>query len=276
LSESERSVVRDAAWVTREYGEEKWARMLAEARRLLLDGEDSLARAVAGLNAFQRGEPGIESKEIVLLGGRVQVPAALAYDGLYATVARRLQRLGGDADVVLELGCGWGRSLFELWLGGGPRRARYCAGEFTAAGRECAALLAGLEPALSLEVFAFDFHQPAYPAAARGRKLLVYTLHAIEQAPILRAEAVDGLLALAEEVVGFHLEPVGWQLRPAGSAEAAAGEAYARRHDYNRNLVELLREFEAAGRISIERALPDFAGVNPNNPGALIEWRKRA
>ena len=99
----------------------------------------------------------------VALGERVSLPASLAWHGSYALVAEAVIAACRDRTrAVIDLGCGWGRSLFEIWLRGGPRLATYHALEFTAAGLDCVTALAALEPAMSIRTARFDFRHPDF------------------------------------------------------------------------------------------------------------------
>ena len=53
---------------------------------------------------------------------------------------------------------------------------------------------------------------------------------------------------------------------------AGTSRAYAEHHDYNRDLLEVLRAEEAAGGLRIEAIEPDVLGLNPDNATTLVRW----
>jgi len=64
-----------------------------------------------------------------------------------------------NADCIVELGCGYGRNLFELYYGGGPR-VPYYGGELALAGQRLGTTLAELNPDLEFYFHPFDHTAP--------------------------------------------------------------------------------------------------------------------
>jgi|SRR5580704_7836961 hypothetical protein len=273
-------VSRDRAWIEREFGREKWRAALDRIRGLCEAGETSLARAVATLNADETEGAGLEPVEIVLAGRRVAVPARFAYAGFYALVrAVLLARCETiRPDLIVELGAGWGRNLFDLWLGGSPRAARYASMEFTGSGREATALLADFERDLPIEIHPFDYYAADAMPLEAGRRVLVFTVFSVDQIPYFPVQAIERVLELGAEVWGVHFEPFGWQCRDElGRADLVGSSSdYAARHDYNRDFWPVMRQLEQGGSIAIERVEPELYGANPANAASLLCWRKTA
>jgi hypothetical protein len=271
-------VSRDRAWIEREFGRERWSAVLGRVRDLQAGGETSLARAIAALNRDDCGDAGLDRGDIVLAGRRVGVPSVFAYPGFYALVrnvlAQRCEAI--RPDLIVELGAGWGRNLFDLWLSGGPRDARYAALEFTASGRDATGLLGEFEAGLRLEVHPFDYYAPDLAAVTSGRRVLVFTVFSIDQIPTMSAAMIEATLHLGAEVWGVHFEPFGWQCRDELGRSDLVGSSptYAARHDYNRNFWPVMRELEQRGVIAIERVDPELYGANPDNAASLLLWRK--
>ena len=273
-------VVRDRAWIEREYGRDKWPAVRARIDALIAGGETALARMVGRLNRDEVERSGLDETAVTVLGRPVTVPAALAYPGFYA-LARHLLLEACDGfgpalppDLVVELGSGWGRNLFQLWLDGGPRAARYAALEYVAAGRDCTQRLAALEPGLDLTTLAFDYHAPAFPPLAPGKRALVYTVFSVDQIPEVSSSVFEAVLGLGETVRGLHLEPFGWQARERWPGLTGSSAAYARRHDYNRNFWPLMTDLERRGLIAIDRVIPEICGPNSENAASLLLWSK--
>ena len=265
-------VVRDAAWIEREYGREKWPaieRLVDE----VVEREDDLVRVVSEVVRRERYPQGpLARVEAVFGGGRTEVPAAVARGGYQALIVDTvLEHCSADTELVVELGSGWGRNLFLTWLGGGPRRARYVAAEYTAAGRRVAARLASLAPGLDMASIPFDYHAPDLGLVTAGRRALVFTAHSVEQIAHLPETVVDRVRGLADEVTCIHFEPVGWQFRKRDLE--GSSERYAAEHDYSANLASLLQERARAGELELLAVIPEAVGVNPANATTVVVWR---
>ena len=59
----------------------------------------------------------------------------------------------GPYDSIVELGCGYGRNLIEIFYRGGPTDVRYFGGEFTQSGVEIASKLAAATPKMNAKFF---------------------------------------------------------------------------------------------------------------------------
>jgi hypothetical protein len=103
------------------------------------------------------------------------------------------------------------------------------------------------------------------------RHAVVFTAHSIEQIPHVKPELVEAIRRVAREVTCLHFEPVGWQLDHY--SDVGSTREYAERHDYNRNLIPVLRAAEAAGDIAIELIHPDVFGIKPENSTTAIRWK---
>ncbi len=90
--------------------------------------------------------------------------------------------------------------------------------------------------------------------------------------PVLKKEALAGLLGMARDLTCLHFEPVGWQLdkKDRKPGKGASNEAYVEENDYNRNLWPLLKELQDEGRIRIDRVEAEVFGVVPENCVSII------
>lgn len=289
--------VRDAGLVREQY-EDHWGFVLAQARAAVAAEPHNLARAHALCSAAFAHRPvkrrWLRGRRIAaLLAGRPLPPSLSrrAIDAISrAAVADLL--LGycrPETARIIELGSGWGANLFNLWFAGGPRTAEYVALEYTAAGRETAALLAATDAALALRTAPFDYFKPELSAYVSTDSTLVFTCHSIEQITALGDAIFDALLALPGLDCVVHIEPVGWQLdsgtpwepvmtalswiTPPTLSLAVEERRRTRAKRYNTDLVPRLRALERTGRIAIERIERNFVAPNPFNPGTVIVWR---
>ncbi len=269
------AVSRTAAWIDREYGREKWPaieRFIDEA--IAAEGpRPDLARVIRTVSRHERGWGGAaaEPAQVALNGVVTAAPRAAAV-GAYLTVIPEVvvdACRDNGAELIVDIGSGWGQHLLTVWLAGGPRHATYVAAEYTEAGRRAAARLAALASEISFRAVPFDLHAPDLSVLGTVSSAVVLTVHAIEQAPSVDAAFFDAVLGLAPVVRGVHFEPIGWQMRPG---EDTASRAYAERNDYNRNLWSLLRAEADGGRIRIDTVVADAVGLNPQHPTSLVTW----
>ena len=86
----------------------------------------------------------------------------------------------GDVDCIVELGCGYGRNLFEMYYGGGPR-VPYYGGELALAGQRLGTSLAELNPDLDFSFHQFDHIAPNLNWLPSYEKVFFMTVHTIEQ-----------------------------------------------------------------------------------------------
>ncbi|MGI9539748.1 MAG: hypothetical protein ACR2N6_06330, partial [Miltoncostaeaceae bacterium] len=258
-------VRRDRTWVEREYGDEKWP-AIGELldRQLAGDPSATLHRA---LFSVERAE----WRASLPWPGRSSVEIGSSVGAARSVVLERVLELADGADLVVELGSGWGRNILTSWVVGGPPSALYCGAELTRAGRTVAARLAGLEPRLRFRSLPFDFTDPDLAPLGRHRRAIVFSRHGIEQVSTIDERPFLAAAELADHVVGVHLEPVGWQ-EGLGPDPDAAGR-YAERHDYNRNLLAVLRRLDSAGVIRLgEPAVPDVRWPEALSAGCLVTW----
>ena len=63
---------------------------------------------------------------------------------------------------------------------------------------------------------------------------------------------------------------------PRDCAAGEPAEVYALRHDYNRNLWQVIEVLAREGSIAICAAEPDLFGLQPDYPLSLVHWRREA
>jgi hypothetical protein len=263
-------VTRDTAWVEREYGREKWPAVDAILDDVLarLGQRASMPRALAEVDRAARraARPSPALSEAELAAGAAVV-RSLAVESLVGAA--------DGADLVIELGAGWGYNVLQAAVAGGPLDALYVAAELTPAGRRVAERLAALPGAPRFLALPYDHRRAQLGGLPPARRAAVLTCHSVEQVPALPEETIGRVAAIADEVVCVHLEPVGWQ-EGLGPAPLVARE-YAERNDYNRDLLPVLRRLAARGAIRLEHVeVPRVAWLKPQSAGCLVRWRAGA
>jgi hypothetical protein len=266
-------VNRDAEHVQREYGREKWPAVARAIERVLQSEQvPDLSRVLRLVAREQwREEDSLQLSQAVVGGQVVELPRSAAFGAEQAIVLEMLlAACTAGTDLIVELGSGWAWHLLSLWCSGGPPAARYVAAEYTEAGRDASENLASLDPRLHFQALPFDYAQPDLGAVSSADEAVVFTVNSVEQVPRIDPAVFDAIRGLAEHVTCVHCEPVGWQL---GETAGGSSHDYAEENDYNRDLVDRLREEEAGGRLRIEGLAVNVVGTNPRNATTVIRWR---
>jgi len=262
-----------------------WAAVLEKSMCLVQEGNTNLARVLSLLN--KPSEKSAHARSLRFYGHRVagkRIPgiADHAYEPLiFEQIVQRELGRAIDADTVniIELGSGYSKNLFDIWLNGGPLDANYIGMEYTSAGRDCSSYLARLEPHLRYQSFEFDYYKPVLPDFDRDAKTFVFSCYSIEQITKLGFETFDALLAIPGLYRVVHIEPVGWQKGPRLLPFPTEPMLWlstwvsARRARYNRNLVGIINSLVRAGKITLNHAPKvDYLAHRPNLPGTVLTW----
>jgi hypothetical protein len=256
----------------RENYEREWETILGLVQRHIGAGEKSLSRVLRLVEAEWR-RMDLKPTKGTSFGETVTLPRAAIFGARQALRTRTLIRACmPSTKTIVELGSGWGNNLLDLYLSGGPADAHYHALEPTRSGRECAKLLANLEPGLHLAASEFDYDRPDYSTIpSLTPHVVVFTSHSIETIPHLSESAITGLLSLGTAVTGVHFEPVGWQLSE-NVGDAGATREYSLKNRYNENLWDILKGLEREGKITVTTAVPDIFHHKTYNASCLIIW----
>ena len=179
----------------------------------------------------------------------------------------------GPYDAIIELGCGYGGNLFEIFYGGGPREAKYIGGEFTKSGIEIAQKLAKKAPKMKTEFFHFNHLEPKLPFKKPFKRAFVFTCHSIEQVMQINENWFDEVVKAGEFVRGAHLEPFGFQLKNSGPLSDMHKD-FMIQNSWNINFAEVLRQAVERKIVKDEQIFLEM-GVTPDiNVGSLAFWSK--
>lgn len=222
-------------------------------------------------------EPHIKDTNIALYSKRgfngniIILPKHISYD--FITLLIDLIDATGPYDAIIELGCGYGRNLFEIFYGGGPRDAKYIGGEFTKSGVEIAQKLAKKAPKMKTEFFHFNHLEPKLPFKKPFKRAFVFTCHGIEQVMQINENWFDEVVKAGEFVRGAHLEPFGFQLKNSGPLSDMHKD-FMIQNSWNINFAEVLRQALERKIIKDEQIFLEM-GVTPDvNVGSLAFWSK--
>lgn len=222
-------------------------------------------------------EPHIKDTNIALYSKRgfngniIILPKHTSYD--FRTLLIDLIDATGPYDAIIELGCGYGRNLFEIFYGGGPREAKYIGGEFTKSGVEIAQKLAKKASKIKTEFFHFNHLEPKLPFKKPFKRAFVFTCHSIEQVMQINENWFDEVVKAGEFVRGAHLEPFGFQLKNSGPLSDMHKD-FMIQNSWNINFAEVLRQALERKIIKDEQIFLEM-GVTPDvNVGSLAFWSK--
>lgn len=195
-----------------------------------------------------------------------------------AALLAELAEIYGPFDVIVELGCGYGRNLFEMIDQYDDDRVRYVGGELAPSGIELAREIAALHEAGDRFSFApFDHMQPDFSLIGAAQRVLILTVHSIEQVHRLPTDYFHRLAGAAPEVVGIHIEPFGFQVNPTlGPATVEQIKFFTTRR-WNNNMHRVLRRAEADGALVVDHvALECFLPADAINQSSLAIWHRTA
>jgi SAM-dependent methyltransferase len=182
----------------------------------------------------------------------------------------------GPYDAIIELGCGYGRNLFEIFYRGGPADSQYCGGELTQSGVEIAGELAALDPRMKARFFHHDHLAPDFGHLPRFDRALVFTVHSLEQVWMMNPALFLALAGLAREVTGVHLEPFGFQMAKLGPVTEAHAALF-RENGWNENFAAALQQARENRWVNVTYASTEiFLPEDPQNPTSLAIWTSPA
>lgn len=239
------------------------------------DGEDRFAYEKNSFGDDELGPSGLPAFRIAALRGRHVVLSFHANACLSGFIIDFIEETG-PYDVIVELGCGYGRNIFEIWYGGAPVDAHYFGGEYTESGVALARRLAGLDACVPAKFFHFDHRVPNLTAVPRGRRALVFTVHSLEQVRLIHPEWFAAAAGVADEVVGLNLEPFGFQVAELGETSRMQRAEFSIR-GWNTNFVDALMAAREGGLVDLTyMATEMFVSNDHTNSTSLAVWRAPA
>lgn len=184
-----------------------------------------------------------------------------------------------SCDLFLDLGCGWGHRMFDVWRAGIAPAARFVGGDRSDSSRNLVTTIGTLFPEMDVNWFRCDLLNPDFAAIAGApRRIALMTCAAIEQVNYLGPTLFDRLLARFPdaEITGIHLEPITFQFGddypPPPYADVARDRAAAEKLGYNMDLYAQVKAHPQLSIATVEHALHDTGN---GNSYSLLVWKKR-
>ena len=287
------TVGQELKW--RLFYDQAWAARAAYLRGLIAGGERNVVRLLRRLDAqtrkyritmtaegtsftpnpwpagFDIGPAGVPLLRPTSFRGNGSVVPFHTHDDFAAFIVDYIDQ-AGPFDAVIELGCGYGRNLFDVYYGGGPTHCRYYGGELTESGVLLARELAALEPDMKAEFFSFDYLDPKLDHLPSFDRALVFTAHSIEQVCKIDASLFGVIAGVARRVDCVHFEPFGFQVAALGPA-SQAHRNQAVENNWNVNFAEALDEARKQFGIELTCLVTEsFLPSDPQNPTSLAVW----
>lgn len=169
------------------------------------------------------------------------------------------------AEVVIELGCGYGYNLWMLQRQFPDKL--YIGGEYSRSAVKLASVL--FQKNAKIKVDEFNFYDQKYDLLnhCKSAKVVVFTAHAIEQLP--SAKHTLNVLTSYRSIQGFiHFEPI-HELYD-DSLLGLMRRRYTEVNDYNRDLLTCL---QSHSEIDLLETSPHAFGINPIHPTSIIRWK---
>lgn len=183
-------------------------------------------------------------KGVVRIGTREEWHRAMDEVVIRATSAH----IDPDCDLIVDLGCGWGHRMFDMWCIGIGSRARFIGGDRSEYSRRLVEDISRLFPEMRVDWFPFDFLTPDFRALPQNaRNICVFTCCAIEQVQQIGSALFDALSEQfpSAKIRGVHLEPIAFQLAenygPSPNVDVERDRRAARRKGYNLDLFAQIR-----------------------------------
>lgn len=174
-----------------------------------------------------------------------------------------------EADLVLDLGCGWGHRMVDVFLRG--VKAQFYGGDRSQHSRNLCRSVAALFPEMRVDWFAFDFLEPDFAGVIGNySNVCVFTCHAIEQVEFLGSAFLHSLFQRFPDtkITGVHLEPVAPQI---DSTQTQLAD-HLNRLRYNKDLLRVLRDDP---RLEVVEAVPIIFTSSTAIPTSLVHWQSK-
>ena len=267
---------RDENFVLNEYDIHKWPTVVRLAKDEIKKGETNITRLLNKINIKNRNKNSDKIIKIILNNQNVKIPVEFAISGNQSYICQKiLSCCTKNTTAIIELGSGYGRNLFWTWLYGGPQKIKYFGLEYTKSGREASDIIASLEKNINFISKEFNYYDPNFSFLKDiGGHIVFFTVHSIEQIPLLDKRVFTELLSLGKNFTCIHFEPIGWQITHKKTKKGSTKE-YANLHDYNTNLYNEILKLKKEKLISINEVLPNFLCINPKNGTSVISWNPK-
>ncbi len=248
------------ASVQREFGQDKWGALLQQTEANPSFGLCEVEGLEVNLDALT---PFFEKGNFYLASERVVLEKHLA---LYAEVLTPHLK---NASALVEMGAGFGSKLLNLAKQKTFAHLPLFAAEFTESGQKLLRLLSERE-GHPVDVGFCDFGDPLSCALPIPTGSVIFTSYAAHYIPELPANFPNFFAKFKPQRV-IHFEPC-YEHFDSGQLHDLMCQRYFQLNDYTRNLVSVLKNAQAQGKLRIMREEKKVLGGNPFLPVSILEW----
>ncbi len=189
---------------------------------------------------------------------------------IYDTISNQID---DNTEVIIELGAGWGRNLFALYMNKNIKNIDLIMSEVTNSGREICSVISKHYniPIVNTYFNYYDWHDLIKLIKNKKYKnICVYTSHSIEQITLLDKQLFYDFLNI-DDIISLkftHIEPVGFQIH--------GNKQFTGKAEYNQNLNTILSDLSNNNKIKITYVNPDcFSIGSMNTCSSVIQWEKQ-
>jgi len=183
-----------------------------------------------------------------------------------------------EIETVIELGCGYGRRLIELFIILQRPDIHFIGTEYTSSGRRIFNMLSQhFFPTLHFSDDFVDHKLCNFPFIDPDKNTLVFSCHSLEQVAQLPLDYFVKLAQSCRAISGVHIEPFGFQAvsEDQKNNDQKAHERETTEKGYNTNMIECLKYAENLGVLEIIHIEVDFNEEQKNNPSSWVAWKKK-
>lgn len=252
---------KTAEEVLREYGNDKWGALLEQVRR----SENPVTLEQADEWASQAS-----SRLLCSFEDRLELLTAHEAHCRYLALLEAILKPFLPASALVELGAGYGSQILALSKHKTFEDMPCMAGEYTDSGIELIRALA-LAEKVGITVGHCDFNMAPVASLKIPRGAIIFTSMATHYVPKLSHGFIESMSVYHPRAV-VHLEPC-YEHCEGQTLLGLMRRRYIEINDYNTNLITLLHESQAQGKIQILEERPQVMGHNALLPVSVVVWK---
>ncbi len=251
---------KNASEINREFGDEKWGRLLDIFEKKSTFSLNDLEIAEQNLNQ----EIPCYSNSLGFYLIRVR-QANIEQIKIYESI---LSKYASSSSALVELGAGYGSKILQLSNFLDMSTLPLFAGEYTQSGCNLISLLAK-NMGKNIQVGHCDFNNPDLLEIEIPENAIIFTSYSVHYVPELNRAFVDFLKKFKPRVV-VHFEPC-FEFFDAHSLHGLMCRRYMELNDYTKNIASTI--IDGCDRIGASIQIQkNVHGCNPFLPFSVIEW----
>ncbi|MDO8606294.1 MAG: hypothetical protein Q7R40_07150 [Phaeospirillum sp.] len=165
-----------------------------------------------------------------------------------------------NRDCIIELGSGYGKQLFDIYLNGGPSEARYIAAEPTTSGRDMCNRLSKLEPAMNIASVPFDFNNPDFSHISEFSNILMFTSWSAMFVQPFPFSFFESISSIEGAVTCVFCEPIGFQIQPENTDLQSLVRRVVSEQKFNTDFFSKLIAAQKSCLIDVDLIISDICG----------------